>query len=79
MYRFCDGLFSSGRYGHGGIFMIGLIIVLVILFVLYKKGVFGVSSRHSESALDSLQKRYVNDEISQDEYLAKKEILKRKK
>ena len=76
--RFCNGLFSFGRYNYGDFFMmgLGLIIVLVIIFFLFKKGTFGVSN-NSDSPLETLQKRYVNGEISQEEFLEKKEILKR--
>lgn len=69
------------RLGYGGYIMmgIGLILLLVLAYVIFKKGGLGqTGSKDSESSLDLLQKRYVNGDISKDEYLEKKEILNMK-
>ena len=77
--RFCGDLFSSGQYNYGGFIMmgLGLIIVIVIVFLLFKKGTIGVSN-NSNTPLETLQNRFVNGEINQEEFLEKKEILKGK-
>ncbi len=76
--RFCDGFFSFGHYQFGGLmFIIGLLFVLVIGYFLLKKRNFN-SFENNESPTDVLKKRYVNGEISKEEYLEKKDILKQK-
>jgi putative membrane protein len=79
--RFCDGLYAFGRYNIGGYFMIftGLIIVIVIIYLLMKKSGDSITgTNHNDSPLEILQKRFVNGEINQEEFLEKKEILKGK-
>lgn len=80
-YNLHDGIFGLSRCGYGGIIMMfaGLILILVIAYFIFKNG--GISQKISgekESPLELLQKRYVNGEISQDEFLEKKDILKQK-
>ena len=78
--RFCDGFFSFGRYQWGGYIMmgLGLILVLVIAYYVFKRGSFSPSG-NSDSPLDILQKRYVNGEIDEEEFMNKKEILRKTK
>jgi putative membrane protein len=79
--RFCDGLFSFGRYNVEGYFMmfIGLIIVIAVIYFLFKRnGDTVIGSNRNDSPLEILQKRFINGEISQEEFLEKKEILKGK-
>ena len=76
--RFCDGFFSmGGRFPMGGsiLFILGIILIGAIVYFIVRKSGF---SSHSgiESPLELLQKRYVNGEISREEYLEKKNILK---
>ena len=69
------------QFGYGGfiIMAIGLILILVLAYVVFKRGGLDQSgSKNSESSLDLLQKRFVNGDISKDEYLEKKEILNMK-
>lgn len=78
--RFCDGLFTFGRYQFGGYIMMGLGLVLVLVFAyfIFKKG--GIStSDNLESPIEILQKRYVNGDIDQAEFIEKKDILKNNK
>lgn len=77
--QFCNGFFSMGRYPYGGSIMmiIGFILVLVVLYMVFKKtGGTASSNSESESPLEVLQKRYINGEINKEEYLEKKDILK---
>jgi len=76
----CNNFSSIGRYNSGGIIMmgIGLILILVIAYFIFRKGTFS-GTNSIESPLDLLQKRYVNGEINEDEYLKKKETLGKSK
>lgn len=77
--QFCNGLFSSGRFTYGGMvtMIIGLILLLVVLYLVFRKtGVASSFNSESESPLEVLQKRYINGEINKEEYLEKKDILK---
>lgn len=75
--QLCNNFSYFGRYHSGGMIMmgIGLILILVIAYFIFKKGAFS-GSNSTESALELLQKRYVNGEITEDEYLSKKKTLK---
>lgn len=77
--QFCNGFFSAGRFPYGGSIMmiLGFILILVVLYLVFRKTGGGVSlNSESESPLEVLQKRYINGEIDKEEYLEKKEILK---
>lgn len=77
--QFCNGLFSAGRFTYGGMvtMIIGLILLLVVLYLVFRKsGVSSSFNSESESPLEVLQKRYINGEIDKEEYLEKKDILK---
>lgn len=80
--QFCNGLFSFGRFPYGGALtmIIGVVLILVVLYLIFRKsGGFSASTvSESESPLETLQKRYVNGEIDKEEYLEKKDILKGK-
>lgn len=73
---FCNG-WMFGNTPYGGMIMmgIGLILLLVLGFFIYK---YASSGRigSGESALDTLQKRYVNGEISKEEYEEMRKTLK---
>ena len=74
--RFCSGFYHSGSFIYGGIFMmiIGLLLVIAVIYFLFRKDSVS-SSREEESPLELLRKRYVNGEISKEEYLTKKKII----
>ena len=75
--RFCDGFFRFGRFPGGGnlLFLLGLVLIGFLVYLALRKR--GISSGNdSESPLELLQKKYVNGEISKEEYLEKKDILK---
>lgn len=61
----------------GGYIMmgLGLILIIVLIYFVIKKGTITNSSSNTESALDLLKKRFVNGEINEDEYLKKKGVL----
>lgn len=72
--RYCNGFPGYGRFTFGGIGMmiLGIILVAAVIYFIWKNS----SSSKAESPLDVLQKRFVNGEISEEEYKAKKEALK---
>lgn len=72
---FCRGLFSYGFNGNFpmfmGIMMVGFwIAVFSVIYFLYKK-----INYHDNEALDILNIKFANGEISEEEYLKKKELL----
>ena len=71
-----DGFFDFGRYQWGGYIMmiLGVILIVAIVYFIFKKGSFP-SSGSIETPMELLQKRYINGEINQEEFLEKKEIL----
>jgi len=73
---YCNSLFGFSRFSYGGIIMgiLGLILIGVIVFLLLKSR-RGEFSTGVDSPLELLQKKYVNGEIDQEEYLEKKKIL----
>ena len=54
--------------------IIGLLLVVGIVYFLFRKDSL-LRSRGEESPLDLLQKRFVNGEINEEEYLRKKETI----
>ena len=80
--NFCDGFFGLGRFQYGGFIMmgIGLIIILVLAYFVLRRGNLlpPTGSQPHETPLETLQKRYVNGEISKEEFVEKQEILKHK-
>jgi putative membrane protein len=76
--QFCNSLFSFGRFSYGGsiIMIIGIVLLAVILFFVFRKNGFSNHTSERETPLDVLQKRYVNGDISKEEYVEKKDILK---
>lgn len=78
--RFGHDFFTFGRHQSGGFIMmgIGLILIIILAYFLFKKGHFNGSSS-LESPMDILQKRYVNGEINQEEFFEKKEVLGKRK
>jgi len=80
--NFCDGIFGFGRFHYGGYIMmgIGLVIILVLAYLAVRKGNILPSSgsQSHETPMEILQKRYVNGDISKEEFIEKQEILKQK-
>lgn len=74
MFRYGGG-FCNTPYGGMIMMGIGLILVLVLGYFIYKNAAGGKIGS-GESALDTLQKRYVNGEISKEEYEEKRRTLK---
>ena len=75
LVRYCNGFPGYGRFNFGGIGMmvLGIILVAAVVYLIWKN-----SSSKAESPLDVLQKRFVNGEINEEEYKAKKETLRGK-
>jgi putative membrane protein len=78
MYEFHDqyGMLRGMGYGY---LIILLLIIVTIIFIVYK--LFS-SNNHNQSSrrnmdLDELNKKFVNGEISEEEYLRKKDLMKK--
>lgn len=71
--RYCNGFPGYGGFHFGGMIMmiLGIILTAAIIYFIWKN-----SGSKAESPLDILQKRFVNGEINEEEYKAKKETLK---
>ena len=78
-HHFGYGFSIFGGYPFGGYIMmgIGLILIIALIYVLFRKKGQSFGNGKVESPLELLQKRYVNGEISREEYQEKKETLKR--
>lgn len=76
--RFCDSFFPFSRYSFGGIimFILGLLLIASIVYFIINRRNSGIS-KMTENPLEILQKRYIIGEINQEEYLEKKDILKK--
>jgi putative membrane protein len=74
--RFCSGYrdYASIHYGGIAMMVLGLVLIGAVVYFVWKgKG----PAASGESPLDLLQKRFVNGEIGEDEYLMKRDILKK--
>ena len=83
MMMFGRGWFAGGACPMGGglwggrmMFGLFLIAVAVILLIVRGTGVFGNRSK-DDQVLDDLKHRYANGELSEEEYLRKKEVLRK--
>ncbi|MDF2700045.1 MAG: hypothetical protein K0Q49_1601 [Haloplasmataceae bacterium] len=72
MYGFDNG-FNCGGYG----FVIPILLIVVIIFAAYK---LFLNNNHvsNNDALNELNKKFVNGDISEEDYLKRKQILKTK-
>ncbi|WP_415887434.1 SHOCT domain-containing protein [Neptuniibacter sp. QD37_6] len=68
-----DGMFSSGWHGLG---MIIWLLIIVVVIMLIGKAIFGRSNQVS-TAIENLNERYANGEISEEEYLKVKAELEK--
>jgi len=75
---------SENCFGFNGIesymggtfmFLIPILVIALLWFVFYKNNNVKTDSLQSNDALGVLKRRFANSEISQEEYLAKKETL----
>jgi len=79
MYGYDNGYNCVGYGMLGGWhFIIPLIIILVIIYAIYKLFKTNHFQMKNSSSLDELNKKYINNEISEDEYLLKKQIINKK-
>ncbi|MDA3956923.1 hypothetical protein [Oceanispirochaeta sp.] len=77
---FYGGSFGFEHFQYGGYIMmgIGLLLVLGFAYLIFKKGPHLPSSVGGETPMEILQKRYINGEISKEEFIEKTEILNKK-
>jgi len=54
---------------------IGLILIGVVIYIIYREKGFDFLNK-SEDSLDKLKERYINGEISEEEYIKMKDVLK---
>lgn len=73
---FCGGLFYGNFNGIGGFIMmlIGIILLVVIVFFVIKYGP-SISKTDKDKSLELLKKKYIDNEIDEEEYRAKRKIL----
>ena len=74
---YCGNFFNwSGGFHSGGLVMgiIGLLFIGLIVLLIVKGG--DIFRGNSEKPEDILKRRYINGEISKEEFLEKKEFLK---
>ncbi len=72
----CFGFNGMESYiGGTFMFLIPILIIALLWFAFYKNSSTKNYNTQSDGALDVLKRRFANSEISQEEYLAKKETL----
>lgn len=78
MYGY-DG-YNCGGYGifGGWHFIIPLIIIGIVIYAVYKLITSNNSQMNNNSFLDELNRKFVSGELSEDEYLRKKQIINKK-
>ncbi len=73
------GFDGMGYYMSGGgiMFFVFLLIIIGLVFFFIKNGQNSgnATTYQSDSALELLKRRFANSEISEEEYLSKKEML----
>lgn len=67
-----SGCFGFNYFPYWYFFAVGVILIGVILLILKR------TNNDNLSPLDILNNRFINGELSQDEYLRKKELLDKK-
>jgi len=76
-----EGFGNMGNHmmGGSGMMFIGMILIVGVLIYLFSKGNQNNGNQSSQpqgdDALEILKKRFANSEISEEEYLAKKNTL----
>ena len=70
------GLARTGGWGGGIMMLIGLLLLAAIIYLLFRRKDSSGGNGREDSPLELLQKRYVNGEISKEEYEEKKRVLK---
>lgn len=68
--------FGILNFGYGSLIMI--VIVLIIVYAIYKLFSDSHSMNFEDHSLDVLKSRFVQGEISEEEYISIKKILQRK-
>ncbi len=76
-YGYGFSLFRGVPFGGYITMGLGILIAAALIYLLVKKSGSFPGQEKSDSPLEILQKRFVNGEISREEYLEKKEILKK--
>lgn len=69
----CFNYFRHGFLGGGMIMFLALILILVVLYFIFKKQ----QNLHSVKPIDLLNTRYINGDITKEEYEEKLEVLKK--
>ncbi len=76
---FLSSFGAGGMMGFGWMFMwLPIVVLIILLAALLGKGSTCMShSKHEESAIETLNKRYARGEISREEYLRMKSEIKK--
>ena len=69
-----NGCFGLNYFPYWHLIVIGVIIILVFIVLKNKKS----NTKNSDEIIDILNRKFVNGEISEEEYLNKKNILRKK-
>lgn len=75
--RACDGILRGhGAFGPMGMIVL-LVLALVIIYILYKKK--NTSNTADNDILEILKRKYVEGEITEEEFIQKRDVLTNKK
>lgn len=75
---FCRGLFGYGLGGSYPFLMFFMMIAFALVIIAAIYFIFRRPQGHKSEAIDILNRKFANGEISEEEYLKKKEILLKK-
>ncbi|EKQ53067.1 MULTISPECIES: SHOCT domain-containing protein [unclassified Clostridium] len=77
---FCNGFGPVNSIGYGGMFLaMGFKMLIFIVFAVLAVKLFKSYTNKSSDAMKILNEKFASGEMSQEEYLKRKEILSQKK
>ena len=75
---FCRGLFGYGLGGSYPFYMFFMMIILIVVILAAIYFIFRRPNGHKNEAIEILNIKFANGEISEEEYLKRKEMLLKK-
>lgn len=71
------GYYPHNFYGGGAMMIFGIVLIGILIYWVVKKSSVSTVAVNSSKALDLLDEKFALGEISDEEYLKKKKLLKK--